>query len=61
MDKVKFLQDIGVKNTKEIQKNPKIKQIINYIKDKNISYLANSDYINEEKFFIFYYKYEKCR
>ena len=53
MDKVKFLQNIGVKNIKELQNNPKINQIINYIENNDINYLINSNYINEEKFLYF--------
>ena len=53
MEKVEFLQNIGVKATKEIQSNPKIKQIINYIENSDIKYLANFNYINEEKFLYF--------
>ena len=53
MDKVEFLQNIGVKLTKKIQSNPKLTQIVNYIKNNNIICLANSNYINEEKFLYF--------
>lgn len=53
MEKVEFLRNIRVKATKEIQSNPKIKQIINYIKNNDIKYLANFNYINEEKFLYF--------
>ena len=53
MDKVKFLQNIGVKNIKELQNNPKINQIINYIENNDTNYLINSNYINEEKFLYF--------
>lgn len=53
MDKVEFLRNIGVKATDEIKNNPKIKQIVNYIKNKDITYLTNFNYINEEKFLYF--------
>ena len=53
MDKVEFLRNIGVKATYEIKNNPKIKQIVNYIKNNKITSLANSNYINEEKFLYF--------
>ena len=53
MDKVEFLKDIGVKPTKEIQNNPKIRQIVNYIKNNDITNLTNYYYINEEKFLYF--------
>ena len=53
MDKVKFLQNIGVKNIKGLQNNPKINQIINYIENNDTNYLINSNYINEEKFLYF--------
>lgn len=53
MDKVYFLKNIGVKATDEIQNNPKIKQIINYINNNDINYRAMAKYINEEKFLYF--------
>ena len=53
MNKVEFLRNIGVKNTKEIQSNPKIEQIVNYIENNDIKYLANCNYINEEKYLYF--------
>lgn len=53
MDKVEFLRNIGVKATKEIQSNPKIRQIVNYIKNNDITDLTNCNYINEEKFLYF--------
>lgn len=53
MDKVYFLKNIGVKATDEIQNNPKIKQIINYINNNDINYRAVAKYTNEEKFLYF--------
>lgn len=53
MDKAKFLRDIGVKTTKEIQNNPKIRQIVSYIEENDISYLSSDNYINEDKFLYF--------
>ena len=53
MDKAEFLRNIGVKATKEIQSNQKISQLVNYIKNKDITNLTNVNYINEEKFLYF--------
>lgn len=53
MDEAEFLRNIGVKATKEIQSNPKIRQLINYIKNNDITNLTNVNYINEEKLLYF--------
>lgn len=53
MDKVDFLRNIGVKTTKEIKDNAKVKQINNYIEKNDIAYSTSSTYINEDKFLYF--------
>ena len=53
MDKVDFLRNIGVKATKEIKDNAKVKQINNYIEKNDIAYSTSSTYINEDKFLYF--------
>ncbi len=53
MDKAEFLRNIGVKTTKEIQSNPKIRQIVNYITENDLSFFSSDNYINEDKFLYF--------
>lgn len=53
MDKVDFLRNIGVKTTKEIKDNAKVKQINNYIEKNDIAHSTSSTYINEDKFLYF--------
>ena len=53
MDKVDFLRSFGLKATKEIKDNAKVKQINNYIEKNDIAHSTSSTYINEDKFLYF--------
>lgn len=53
MDKKEFLLEIGVKTTKDIQNNPKIRQVIDYIEENDISYFSTGNYIDPDKFLYF--------
>lgn len=53
MNKVDFLRSFGLKATKEIKDNAKVKQINNYIEKNDIAHSTSSTYINEDKFLYF--------
>lgn len=50
MEVKEFLNEIGIDATKELLENPKMKQLVDFIENNNISYFYFDEYINPKKF-----------